>query len=198
MVLLDGAQGLGAVPTDMGELGCDFYGAAGQKWLCGPDGSGYLYVRRELADSLDPPWPSYPSLADASQPSELIAHAGARRFDIGFSGVLFAWALAGVELLEEAGWQWVYERGAELSARLAAELAGRGHEVAPRDRSTLVAWRSEDPEGDSSRMAEAGVVVRFLPGRGLLRASVGAWSSEGDLERLLALLQSATSSSSSR
>jgi L-cysteine/cystine lyase len=188
MVLLDGAQGLGAVPTAIGELGCDFYGASGQKWLCGPDGSGCLYVRRELADELDPPWPGYPSLAEPGRPSELIAHPGARRFDLGYSGVLIAWALAAVELLEEAGWDWVHRRGPELAERLAGELAERGRDVTARDRSTLVSWRAEDPEGDVARMAQAGVAVRHLPGRGLVRASVGAWSSEDDLERLLTLV----------
>ncbi|MEA2373625.1 MAG: L-cysteine/cystine lyase [Thermoleophilaceae bacterium] len=188
LVLLDGAQGLGAIPTDAGALGCDFYGAAGQKWLCGPDGSGYLYVRRELADELDPPWPSYPSLSEPSRPSELIAHAGARRFDIGFSGPLFAWALAALELLEDAGWDLVHGRGPELAARLAEGLTEKGLEVTPRDRTTLVSWSSEDAEAESKRLSEAGVLVRHLPGRGLVRASVGAWSSEDDLERVLALV----------
>ncbi|MDQ3934265.1 MAG: aminotransferase V, partial [Actinomycetota bacterium] len=73
---------------------------------------------------------------------------------------------------------------------LAEELAGRltaaGVEVPPRDRTTLVSWRSPDPTAEVQRLAEAGVRVRELPGRGLVRASVGAWSDEDDLERLLA------------
>jgi L-cysteine/cystine lyase len=185
LVLLDGAQGLGAVPVDVHALGCDFYAAAGQKWLCGPDGSGCLYARRELADELLPPWPSYMSLADASRPSELIPHPGARRFDLGFSGPLFAWSLAAAELLHEAGLDWVYERAATLAAELADTLRERGREVSPRGRSTLVSWRSDDPEGDVGRLAAADVVVRYLPGRGLVRASVGAWNDESDLERLV-------------
>jgi L-cysteine/cystine lyase len=40
LVVLDGAQGLGAVPVDVRALGCDFYAASGQKWLCGPGGMG--------------------------------------------------------------------------------------------------------------------------------------------------------------
>ena len=113
---------------------------------------------------------------------------GPRRFDIGFSATLLAWALASVELLEEAGWDWIHQRGPELAGRLADGLAERGREVTPRGTSTLVSWRSDDPEGDVARAAEAGVVVRQLPGRGLVRASVGAWSNEDDLERLLALV----------
>ena len=64
-------------------------------------------------------------------------------------------------------------------------LAERGRDVASRGRSTLVAWHSDDPEEEVQRLAADGVLVRHLPGRGLVRASVGAWSNEDDLERLV-------------
>ena len=64
-VLLDAAQALGAVPVDVHALGCDFYAASGQKWLCGPEGSGCLFVRPDRLDDLLVPWPGYASLADA-------------------------------------------------------------------------------------------------------------------------------------
>ena len=181
-VLLDGAQGLGAVPVRAAELGCDWYAASGQKWLCGPDGSGYLFSPTEL----DPPWPGYGSLEDPRNPLDLVVHPGARRLDMGIQpSSMGAWALASLELFEQFGWERMHARAVELAARLAEMLAGRGREVAPRGRSTLVAWRSDDPEADVERLAAAGVVVRHLPGRGLVRASVGAWSNEEDLERLV-------------
>jgi selenocysteine lyase/cysteine desulfurase len=186
LVLLDGAQGLGAIPTPVDELGCDFYGAAGQKWLCGPDGTGYLYVRRELADELPVAWPSYMTLADSAAPLKSAPRAGARRFDMGFSAPLWAWSLAALEILYGAGLGAVQERGPALAARLADRLAGAGARVAPRGRSTLVAWSSDDGAAEARRLGEAGVLVREIPGRGLVRASVGAWSGEDDLERLLA------------
>jgi len=194
-LVFDGAQALGALDFDVAELGCDFYAASGQKWLCGPDGSGSLYVRPGLAEELDPPWPSWASLVDAEQASELVAHPGARRFDVSVpAGASSAWALASVSLLHEAGRAWVAERGASMAARLAEMLAERGFEVAPRGRSTLVSWRSADAERDVARLAADGVVVRYLPGRGLVRASVGAWNSADDLERLLEALGGPTSS----
>ena len=184
LVLLDGAQGLGAISVR--DLGCDFYGAAGQKWLCGPDGTGYLYVRGDLCADLPVPWPSYTTMEDPTRPLESAPKAGARRFDLGFSAPLWAWSVAALEVLEEAGWDTVQSRGPDLAGRLSEELAGRGLEVAPRGPSTLVAWRPEDATAEARRLAEAGVVVREIPGTGLVRASVGAWSSDDDLERLLA------------
>jgi selenocysteine lyase/cysteine desulfurase len=184
-LLLDGAQGLGAVPVDVRALGCDFYAASGQKWLCGPDGSCCLYVCTEMC-GLEPPWPSYVSLAEPARASELIVHEGARRFDMGVApGPATAWSLAAADLIAEAGIDAVTARAADQAERLAAELAARGRDVAPRGRSTLVSWHSSDPEGDVERLAGRGVVIRNLPGRGLVRASVGAWTSDEDLERLL-------------
>jgi L-cysteine/cystine lyase len=84
------------------------------------------------------------------------------------------------------GWAEVHERGPALAALLAERLAERGAELVARGPTTLVSWRSGDPEGEVARLAEAGVVVRHLGARGLVRASVGAWSSEDDLDRLLA------------
>jgi selenocysteine lyase/cysteine desulfurase len=185
-LLLDGAQGLGAVPVDVRALDCDYYAASGQKWLCGPDGAGCLYVRRDLCADLMPPWPSYISLAEPARASELIVHEGARRFDMGVApGPATSWALAAADLLAEAGIDAVTERAAAQAEKLAAALAERGRELAPRDRTTLVSWRADEPEAEVARLAERGVVVRYLPGRGLVRASVGAWTSDADLDRLL-------------
>src|SRR3954468_9730104 len=51
-VLLDGAQGVGAIPLDMEALGCDLYAGSGQKWLCGAEGTGMLYVSPAIRDRL--------------------------------------------------------------------------------------------------------------------------------------------------
>ena len=188
-LVLDGAQGLGAVPVDVRALGCDFYAASGQKWLCGPDGSGCLYVRRDMCAELDPPWPSYVALSEPTRASELPVHEGARRFDMGVApGPATAWALASADLLAETGLAAVTDHATAQAEKLVRALTERGREIAPRGRSTLVSWRSDDAEGDVARLAERGVVVRNLPGLGLVRASIGAWTSDDDLGRLLEAL----------
>lgn len=189
LVLLDAAQGLGAVPVDVHALGCDFYAASGQKWLCGPEGSGCLYVRPERLDELTVPWPGYGSLADPAQALDFRPAEGTKRFDHGFPPAMrSAWALASLDVFEQAGWPWVHERAASLAAGLADRLAGRGVEVLPRGRSTLVAWRAEDAAAEVERLASKGVIVRSIPAFNLVRASIGAWSSEEELERVAELV----------
>ena len=187
-VLLDAAQALGAVPVDVRALGCDFYAASGQKWLCGPEGSGCLYVRPDRLEELLIPWPGYGSLADPQQALELAPAEGVRRLDHGFpAGLRSAWALASLGVFEHAGWDWVHERAASLAAGLAERLADRGLVVGPRGRSTLVSWAADDVQAEVERLAANAAVVRSIPAFGLVRASVGAWSSEEELDRLVGL-----------
>ncbi len=182
LVLLDGAQGLGAVPTTVAELGCHFYAASGQKWLCGPNGIGYLYARGELARELPSPWPNYGVLADSSTPFDLSLHPDARRFSIGFPAPHHVdWALAALDVLERPGLDAVHARARELAARLAERLDGR---AAPRGDSTLVSWRHPDPEAEVARLRGEGFVVRNLPRTPYVRASTGAWNSDDEIERL--------------
>jgi selenocysteine lyase/cysteine desulfurase len=184
-ILLDGAQGLGAVPVDVRALGCDFYAASGQKWLCGPEGSGCLFVATERLDDLLVPWPGYTSLADPQRPLEFEPAAGAKRLDHGFPlGIRSTWTLASLEVLAEAGWNWIHERAATLAESLARRLGETALDVQPRGRSTLVSWKVADAAVEVERLTAAGFVVRSIPGRELVRVSVGAWSSEEELERL--------------
>jgi L-cysteine/cystine lyase len=187
-VLLDAAQGLGALPVDVKALGCDYYAASGQKWMCGPEGSGCLYVNPDRLDQLEVPWAWYGSLEDPYAPLTSPPKAGAARFDHGFwTGVRSAWALASMAVFSEAGWGWVHDRGATLSQRLADALTARGLRVAPRGRSTLVSWAAEDAAGEVERLAAHGIIVRSIPDVNLIRASAGAWSSEDELDRLAEL-----------
>ena len=189
-VLLDGAQGVGAVPVDIAALGCAFYAGSGQKWLCGPVGTGMLWVSPAWSERLPASGPTYLDLADPGAGRDAVPRASAARHDASAQSLESASAAAAaLDVLGEAGWDAVHERGAALAGTLADALAERGLQVAPRDRTTLVAWQDPDPPATSARLADAGVVIRDLPPEtGLLRASVGAWNDESDLERLLTAL----------
>jgi selenocysteine lyase/cysteine desulfurase len=188
-VLLDGAQGVGAVEVDVRALGCDAYAGAGQKWLCGPDGLGMLYVRPGLREQLGVFRRGYPNLADPDAGVNARLHEDARRFDsMSLSAEAVACGLAAIELFESHGWAAVHERARTLASKLAAAIAERGREIAPRGETTLVSFTSVDPPEERAHLAERGCVVRNIPGRPWLRASVGAWNDEDDLDRLLASL----------
>jgi selenocysteine lyase/cysteine desulfurase len=185
-VLLDGAQGIGAVPVDVHALGCDAYAGAGQKWLCGPDGTGSLWVSPALRERISVSRRGYANLADPNDGLDAHVHEDARRFDtMSQNAETLACALAAIGVLEAAGWAAVHEHARMLAAHLVELLAAAGREVAPRGPSTLVSFHSPDPEGERTLLAERGIVVRNIPGRPWLRASVGAWNDERDLERLV-------------
>jgi L-cysteine/cystine lyase len=188
-VLLDGAQGVGAIEVDVRALGCDAYAGAGQKWLCGPDGTGMLYVSAGLRERIAVRRRGYPNLADPDAGLDARLHDDARRFDAqSLNAETLACALAAIDVLESAGWRAVHERARSLAGRLAGLLAERGRDPAPRGDSTLVSFPSADPLAECARLAEHGVIVRNIPARPWLRASVGAWNDEGDLDRLLGTL----------
>jgi selenocysteine lyase/cysteine desulfurase len=185
-VLLDGAQGVGAVPTQVDDLRCAAYAGAGQKWLCGPDGTGMLYVSPDLRERLAVTRRGYGNLADPGAGLQAALQPDARRLDtFSLSAETLACALAAFEVLAAAGWEAVHSRAAALADELAQRLRAAGREVVPRDGTTLVTFSSADSTGERERLAERGVILRDIPDRPSLRASVGAWNDEDDLARLI-------------
>ena len=192
LVVLDGAQGLGAVPVDVKALGCDFYAASGQKWLCGPGGMGYLYARPALVRNLPAPWSGYHALEFAERALLPALQPDARRLTTGFPVPHHVeWSHAALDVLEEAGFEAVHDAAIAGAERLAEQLRERGVEVAPRGTCTLVSFEVPDPEAFTAEAATQGLVIRFLPGRPWARASVGAWNTGEELGRLADLAAAA-------
>lgn len=183
-ILVDGAQSVGAIPVDA--TGIDFYTVSGQKWLCGPEGTGALVVADP--DGLRCDRPSYLSQDGYEQDGEFVRKPGAARFD---PNLIPGAHTAGLRAAIASAPEWGFARAAETAERFCARLAEAGQDVVvPDERATLVSWRVPASESADvvARLAEAGVIVRDLPGRGLLRASVGWWNDESDLDRLVEAL----------
>jgi L-cysteine/cystine lyase len=183
-VLVDGAQAAGAIPVDVGELGCDFYTVSGQKWALGPDTTGCLYVRPDWHERLALTSASYLSWED---PQDLVPWPTARRFEsVWLPPGSVAGLLASLAFAEAAGEE-RFVRALEAAARCRELVAGHGEVVTEAGQATLVAWRPDEPPADAvARLAERGVVIRELPQTGWLRASCGFWTSDDDLDRLAA------------
>ena len=177
-LLVDGAQSAGAIPVDL--AGADFYTVSAQKWLCGPDPSGALFVRDP--ERLRAALPSMFSQQSHEPDGAFVPKDGARRFDGGWIG---APALAGFEAALGVHPDWRYEGAATAAARCRELLDPLVEVVTPAGQSTLVSFRPPgDPTELVAALAESGVIVRELPGRNLVRASCGWWTSEDDLRRL--------------
>jgi L-cysteine/cystine lyase len=180
-LLVDGAQSAGAIPLELGRV--DFYTVSAQKWLCGPDPSGALYVADP--ERLRVAAPSYPSQVEHEPTGAFTPKEGAARFDSGWIG---GPALRGLAEALDAHPDWRYDRARQATAACRELLAPRV-EVVPGG-ATLVAFRppEEAPADVVGRLAEAGVVVREIPNTGLVRVSCGYWTSDGDLRRLVEAL----------
>jgi L-cysteine/cystine lyase len=191
-VVLDGAQGVGAVSLDVAVFGAQaIYAGSGQKWLCGPNGTGMLYVAPGLRERLRPAAPGWAALAEPNAGLAATPWPDARAFDaFTLPSASLAQALATLELLDATGWEAIHTHAFALAERAADALRERGRDVLPRDRTTLVTWHEPDAPAVLERLAEAGVVVRTLPDEDLLRASFGGWSTDDDLDRLLTALSS--------
>ena len=165
-VLVDGAQGAGAFELDPEALGVDFLALPLQKWLCGPEGLGALYVgpkARWLAPGLD---------------GDRITHG---------LPVLAATA-AHLEWLDETlGWPWIHQRTAAL-ARYARRVLGRidgARLLTPATHAGITtihhsAARSTTATGELER---AGIVVRQLPTVPAFRISTAFFNTEGEVDR---------------
>ena len=179
-LLVDGAQSAGAIEVDATPF--DFYTVSAQKWLCGPDPTGALYVRDP--ERLRIVAPSYLSQSAYEISGAFTPKDGAARFDSGWIGFPI---LAGLVAALGTHPEWRYERAADTAARCRELLAEHVEVLTPPGHSTLVTFRPPgDPTELVAQLFERGVVVRELPGRNMVRASCGWWTSEDDLRRLVA------------
>lgn len=184
-ILVDGAQSAGAIDISQSAAGLDYYTVSAQKWLCGPDQTGVLYVKEPGA--LKVGLPSYMSAQRYEQDGTFVPHIGAGRFEQAFGPFS---GLAGLDAALDTHPAWRYSRSLELAARCRELLVEAGQElVTEPGQATLVTWVAK---GDSAavvaKAATQGVVIRDLPGTGWARASCGWWTSEDDLQRLVAAL----------
>jgi L-cysteine/cystine lyase len=182
-LLVDGAQSAGSIEVDARAI--DFYTVSPQKWLCAPEQTGGLYVRDP--ERLRVATPGHFAAASYESSGAFVPKSGALRFDAGWTA---APTLAGLVAALATHPEWRYERAATTAARCRELLEGIVDVVTPPGHSTLVTFRpSGDPTALVSKLHAEGVIVRELPGRNLVRASVGWWTSEDDLQRLAAGLR---------
>lgn len=190
LVVVDGAQSAGAIPVDVGDLGCHVYAVPAHKWLYGPEGLGAVWVSDEAAERIEPAFSGYESGTAHTPEGGITLHAGARRFEMSTPPMplLSGWAAA-LDWLAEAGWPVVHER---ILAGVAAARSALSEIPAVRiltpegPQAGLLSFAVEghDPARACARLAARGVIVRWLEHPPALRASWGFHWCHGDVTRL--------------
>jgi kynureninase len=172
-VLLDAYQSAGAVPLDLDALGVAFATGGSVKWLCGGPGAGWLYVRPDLIDELEPSFVGWQGHARpfAFEP-ELEYADGIARFLTGTPNVpaLYA-ATAGYDVIEEVGVDVIRERSLRLTDLLIDLADDAGFEVTSRRdqarRGASVTIRTPGFEGVHRELADRQILCDFRPDVGL-------------------------------
>jgi kynureninase len=173
LVVLDAYQSVGTVPLDVTALGADFAVGGSVKWLCGGPGAGWLYVRPDLAPTLEPAltgWQAHKRPFDF-EPEQDYAD-GAARFLTGTPNVpaLYA-ATAGYDVIEEIGVERIRERSVEQTSLLDELLNEAGFQVgSPRDpdrRGGTVVVRTPNFERVDEELAARGILCDYRPDVGL-------------------------------
>ena len=184
--MLDTYQSAGTVPFSVAELKVDFATGGSVKWLCGGPGAGWLYVRPELAERLEPTLTGWQAHARpfAFEPEHEYAE-GSARFLTGTPNVpaLYA-ASAGYEIIEEVGVERIRERSQVQTALLVELLEGADLEiVSPRDparRGGTVVVRTPEAEAVHSELEAREIICDFRPEVGI-RLGPHFFNTEGEL-----------------
>ncbi len=195
LLFLDAIQGVGVFPLDVNKAGVDFLAADGHKWMLGPEGAGFLYIRRAHLDLVHATGVGWHSVVHDGQFDriELELKPSASRFEGGTENVVGVLALgASLELLESCGIDQIGERVLGITDYACQQLAAAGATIeSPREgdhRSGIVSFTWP---GDMAllrrRLLDDGVVVSHRCG--CLRISPHAYNNEADIERLVAALQ---------
>lgn len=205
LTLVDAAQSIGAIDTNVRDLGIDALAVATQKCLLSLYGFGFLYIRREVAESLAPIHVARYGidLGDAHETAftedELKYKPGALRFDLGNYNYLGATAaLASLDLLAAWGMKNVEAHICGLASELAAGLLELGLPVAGGSPGPHLAhvvsigesgggrhYSADDPAMNSlyDHLVAAGITLSIRSG--VLRLSIGVYNQSTDIEHVL-------------
>jgi len=195
-LVVDGIQGVGVSPLDVATVPVDVLSCGGQKWLLGPWGSGFCYVRRELIESLEPPvvgWMSYEGMDDFSN---LLSYGDrlvgdARRFEVSSLATQDHLGLAtSIGLLLELGVETIAVYLRALGEPVLAWARQHGVPiVSPTDdlhRSQIVCIAPPDAKEAHRRLRKAGVVCAFR--EGAIRLAPHCYNTLEEMEKVVEVL----------
>jgi L-cysteine/cystine lyase len=194
-VLVDGAQSAGAIPVDVTALDIDFYAIPIQKWLCGPDGTGALYVKRESQHYVSSTYVGYWSHKHRAD-GEWELEDSAQRFELGGrQTAALAGQCAALDWLEQTvGYPWLFKRISSLHAyayHALQAVPGLTLLTPAAGISGIVAFSlaGRDSEDVIEQLREKhNIAIRAIPLNNALRISTGFYNTEEEIDILVEAL----------
>lgn len=197
-VLVDGAQSAGVIPLDMQASGVDFYAIPGQKWLCGPDGTGALYVNREALRYVTSTYVGYFSATEEDMHGDAWKpQPNARRFELGGrqTAAVAAQAAALNWLEETVDHAWLFARIAELhtyayhALQTVPGLVLLTPQPAHSGLLTFTLAEHNAEEVVNYLREQHHIDTRTIPDTNALRISTGFYNTEAEIDTLVRALQ---------
>lgn len=192
--VVDAIQGLGPWMLDVQHTPVDLLACGAQKWLLGPWGAGFTYVRREVMEQFTPQPVSWMAVRDSDDFSRLANYDltwrdDARRFEqVTLPYQDFAGMAASLELLRELGFGAVAQHVRACARRLSGGARERGVEViTPDDRQGgISSVRPVNALATSAKLDAAGIIHSVR--EGTIRLAPHCYTNDDDLERTIAAL----------
>ncbi len=194
-VLIDGAQSAGDITIDVKALDVDFYAIPMQKWLCGPDGTGALYVNRKSQHYITPTYVGYWSVKH-EEGIEWLLEDFAQRFELGGrqTAALAGQAMVLTWMEETVGYEWLFERIKTLSAyayNAFTHIPNIGMLTPQSGTSGLIGFTLGEldvTEVVQKLHDEHNIYIRNIPSTNSLRVSTGFYNTEEEIDTLVQAL----------
>jgi len=200
-LIVDAIQSLGVIPVNVKKEEVDFMMASCYKWMLGPAGAGYLYVRKELVERLEPTFVGWASVkpgvfetVDFWDIWQLQLSDTASRFEVGApSFVSYMGAVAAIKLLLEMGIEKIQERVLDLTDLLMEKVKDLGYQLTtPEDRecrSGIVHFHIDKAQEKADALKKKGIIVSARSNG--LRVAPHFYNTEEEIDRLIKELRNA-------
>jgi L-cysteine/cystine lyase len=201
LLVCDAAQSAGSVPANLGELGIDVYATPGQKWLCGPEGTGATFVSDRAIERLFQTVVGGSSMQYGSTEhvgGYVLPQSGANRFEVaGVNQPAIVGYTSSVSWIDQdLDLDWVHSRIAELGQYAWDKLSSVDgvHVLTPKDKMAgLISFTVEgvEPPALVERLAQDNVIIRNIGYPVCSRMSTSFYNTEEDVEKAVAAIDNA-------
>jgi len=202
-LVVDAIQSAGAMKIDVKREGIDFLACGSYKWLLGPPGAGFLFIREDLVDVLNPPLVGYGSIDPELAEKNLFEYfdlyrlqysKGIGKYEVAhINDLAYVGAEASMKLLLDYGMEGVEQRIREIGNYLVNQLVDAGYKLQTpldeKERHAIVNFRVKDWKKTWEGLTDRGIIVS--PRMGGIRVSPHFYNTQEEIDRLINALKGA-------